>query len=139
MKIAWGTVAALLLIGSAWSAPAQAQYMPQGSYLQTCRDVGVQGDTLFAVCRTVDGRGERAIGWAHRICRGRDQNRGRRSARRLVGAAARARARGCAVSPRHAVDLGGHGVAAARSAEEWVRRHGDRLPRVWRLDRGAER
>jgi len=60
MKIACGTVAALLLIGSAWSAPAQAQYMPQGSYLQTCGDVGVQGDTLFAVCRTVDGRGQRA-------------------------------------------------------------------------------
>ena len=60
MKIACGTVAALLLIGSAWSVPAQAQYMPQGSYLQTCRDVGVQGDTLFAVCRTVDGRGQRA-------------------------------------------------------------------------------
>ena len=57
MKIAFG---ALLLAGIAWSAPAPAQGVPQGSYLQSCRDMGVQGDTLFATCRTADGRGQQA-------------------------------------------------------------------------------
>jgi hypothetical protein len=60
MKIGFGVLTALLLAGIAWSAPAQAQGMPQGSYLQSCRDIGVQGDTLVAVCRTADGRGQRS-------------------------------------------------------------------------------
>ncbi len=57
MRIAF---AALLLAGIAWSVPAPAQGVPQGSYLQSCGDIGVQGDTLFAVCRSVDGRGRPA-------------------------------------------------------------------------------
>ena len=54
MKIASGTLAAFLLVGSAWSTAAQAQRVPGGSYLQSCGNVGMAGDTLFAVCR---GRG----------------------------------------------------------------------------------
>jgi hypothetical protein len=60
MKIAFGAPAALLLASIAWSAPAEAQGVPGGSYLQSCGEVGMQGDTLFAVCRTMDGRGQRA-------------------------------------------------------------------------------
>ncbi len=60
MKIAFGALAALLLAGLAWSAPTRAQGVPGGSYLQSCAEIGVQGDTLFAVCRTVDGRGRRS-------------------------------------------------------------------------------
>jgi len=59
MKIGFATSAALLLAGIAWAAPAQAQGMPQGSYLQSCRDIGIQGDSLVAACRTVDGRTQR--------------------------------------------------------------------------------
>jgi hypothetical protein len=57
MKILLGASAALLLAAIAWSA--QAQGMPPGSYLQSCGEIGMQGDTLFAVCRTMDGRGLR--------------------------------------------------------------------------------
>ena len=56
MKIGFGATAALLLAVTAWSVPAQAQGLPQGSYLQSCQQIGIQGDTLFAVCRTMDGR-----------------------------------------------------------------------------------
>jgi hypothetical protein len=60
MKIASGALAAVLLAGIGWSAPVQAQGVPQGSYLQSCGNVGIQGDTLVAICRTVDGRDRRA-------------------------------------------------------------------------------
>jgi len=59
MKIKFGAPAALLLAGIAWSAAAQAQGLPQGSYSQSCMDIGIQGDTLVAACRTVDGRSQR--------------------------------------------------------------------------------
>ncbi len=58
MKILSGALA-LLLAGIVWSPTAQAQGVPPGSYLQTCRDIGMRGGTLYAVCRTVDGRGLR--------------------------------------------------------------------------------
>ena len=54
MKLVQSVVAGLLLAGVAW-APAQAQGVPQGSYLRSCGGVAVQGDTLTAVCRRVDG------------------------------------------------------------------------------------
>jgi len=54
MKMGSGTLAAFLLAGIAWSTAAQAQRVPGGTYLQSCGDVGMAGDTLFAVCR---GRG----------------------------------------------------------------------------------
>jgi hypothetical protein len=57
MKIGFGALGALLLAAIAWSA--QAQGLPQGSYLQSCGNVGIQGDTLVAVCLTADGRERR--------------------------------------------------------------------------------
>ena len=60
MKIASGTLTALLLAGIACATAAQAQGVPRGSYLQSCGDVGMAGDTLFAVCRRADGRDRRA-------------------------------------------------------------------------------
>jgi hypothetical protein len=59
MKIGFGATAAILLAVTAWSVPAQAQGVPRGSYLRSCQDIGVRGDTLFAVCRTVDGYSQR--------------------------------------------------------------------------------
>jgi len=59
MKIGFGATAALLLAFTALSVPVQAQGLPQGSYLQSCQQIGIQGDALFAVCRTADGRGQR--------------------------------------------------------------------------------
>jgi len=56
MKIASGVLTALLLAGIACATAAQAQGVPRGSYLRSCGDVGMDGDTLFAICRTVDGR-----------------------------------------------------------------------------------
>ncbi len=58
MKIAFGVLAASLLAGIAWSAAAQAQGVPGGTYLQSCGNVGMAGDTLFATCRARGG-GER--------------------------------------------------------------------------------
>src|SRR5216684_8794883 len=59
MKITFGAVAALLA-GITCSALAQAQGVPQGTYLQSCGNVGVRGDTLVAICRARDGRDRRA-------------------------------------------------------------------------------
>jgi hypothetical protein len=61
MKISFETLAALLLVGIAWSAPTRAQGVPQGTYVQSCRDIRIQGDALVATCRTVDGRAQRAV------------------------------------------------------------------------------
>ena len=58
MKIAFGAPAALMLALIA-GAPAQAQGVPRGSYLRSCQDIGVRGDTLFAICRTADGNSQR--------------------------------------------------------------------------------
>jgi hypothetical protein len=61
MKIASGALAALLLAGIGWSAPAQAQGVPRGSYLRSCTDVAVQGDSLVATCRRGDGSEQRTV------------------------------------------------------------------------------
>ena len=50
-----GALAAVLLGGIGWPLAAQAQGVPQGSYLQSCSNVGVRGDRLFATCLRVDG------------------------------------------------------------------------------------
>ena len=66
MKIVSGALA-LLLAGIAWSPSTQAQWVPPGSYLQTCRDIAMRGDRLYAVCRTVDGRARRTeLRWVRR-------------------------------------------------------------------------
>lgn len=38
---------------------AQAQGVPQGSYLRSCSEVSTRGDSLLAVCRTREGRERR--------------------------------------------------------------------------------
>jgi hypothetical protein len=60
MKIVMGALAAVLLTGIGWSATAEAQGIPQGSYLQSCNGARIQGDTLVARCRSVDGREQRS-------------------------------------------------------------------------------
>jgi hypothetical protein len=60
MKIAMGALAAVLLAGVGWSATAEAQGLPQGSYLRSCNGARVQGDTLVARCRTADGYEQRS-------------------------------------------------------------------------------
>jgi hypothetical protein len=55
MKIVMGALAALLLAGIGWSASAEAQGVPQGSYLRSCEGAHIEGDTLVARCRRVDG------------------------------------------------------------------------------------
>ena len=60
MKIVSGALAAVVLAGLGWSMPAQAQGLPQGSYLQSCSGARMEGDTLVARCRTRDGREERS-------------------------------------------------------------------------------
>jgi hypothetical protein len=67
MKIAMGALAAVLLTGIGWSATAEAQGLPQGSYLRSCNGARLEGDTLVARCRTVDGREQRsALASVHR-------------------------------------------------------------------------
>lgn len=59
MKSMLGALTAFLLAGAICTQPAHAQPMPQGSYLNSCRHVGMQGDRLFADCRRMDGSWER--------------------------------------------------------------------------------
>jgi len=56
MKIGTSAFAGLLIAGGCWVAAAQAQGVPQGSYLRTCTNVGMRGETLTAACRNADGR-----------------------------------------------------------------------------------
>src|SRR5439155_7984974 len=41
------------------TASAQAQGLPQGTYLRSCSGARVEGDMLVARCRTADGREQR--------------------------------------------------------------------------------
>jgi hypothetical protein len=67
MKIISGVFAAVVLAGLGWTLPAQAQGMPQGSYLNSCSRAHMEGDTLIARCRAVDGREMRsALAGVHR-------------------------------------------------------------------------
>ncbi|SRR5579859_734190 len=51
MRLSTGlSVAALALILGGTAKPAAAQQAPSGSYQQTCRNIGVQGSTLYAEC-----------------------------------------------------------------------------------------
>lgn len=70
MKIASGALAALLLAGIGWSSPAPAQGVPQGTYLRSCSNIGVQGDSLTATCRRSDGREQRTTLSGVRRCVG---------------------------------------------------------------------
>jgi hypothetical protein len=57
MRIAIAALMALMLSGLATAAHAQ----PPGSYLRSCTDIRMRGDTLLAVCRRADGRMQRSV------------------------------------------------------------------------------
>lgn len=57
MRIAFAAIAALLLAVIGLPEAASAQGLPQGSYLGSCTNVGVRGNTLVATCRRA-GPGE---------------------------------------------------------------------------------
>jgi hypothetical protein len=48
-------IAGSVMMLSVAAVPVNAQGVPNGSYLQTCRDVAVRGDGLLADCRRTDG------------------------------------------------------------------------------------
>jgi hypothetical protein len=54
-----GALAGLLLAAVCWPQLASAQNVPPGSYLRSCGEVYVRGDTLVATCRRADGNAER--------------------------------------------------------------------------------
>jgi len=54
-----GALAGLLLAAVCWPQSASAQNVPPGSYLRSCGEVYVRGDTLVATCRRADGNAER--------------------------------------------------------------------------------
>ena len=54
MRLVRGLFGAVALAGL--SCSAHAQVPPGGSYQQSCRNIQMQGATLTAVCRTMDGR-----------------------------------------------------------------------------------
>ena len=55
MKTIGTLLAGLLFAVLSWGQPALAQGLPPGSYLRTCGNVYLQGDTLIATCRRADG------------------------------------------------------------------------------------
>lgn len=59
MRAALIGLAGLALAGFVATAPAQAQGLPPGSYLQTCSDAHMEPGRLVASCRRVDGRWNR--------------------------------------------------------------------------------
>src|SRR4051794_14961310 len=70
MRIATGVLAAVLLGGVSWGAAAQTQGTPQGTYLRSCTNASVQGDSLTALCRRSDGREDRTTLSGYRRCVG---------------------------------------------------------------------
>ena len=61
MKFVLGTFAAGLLAGGMFIQLVHAQSVPQGTYLNSCRHVGMEGDRLFADCRRMDGGWQRTV------------------------------------------------------------------------------
>ena len=59
MRRGIGLLGGLLLAVLCWAEPVAAQGLPQGSYLQSCTRVSLQGDNLIAVCRRADGGEQR--------------------------------------------------------------------------------
>jgi hypothetical protein len=56
-----GAFAATAFVGLACAPLAHAQSTPQGSYLRSCANAHVEGDTLVARCRTENGREDHAV------------------------------------------------------------------------------
>ena len=70
-------VAALALILGGTAKPAAAQWgqqVPPGSYQQTCRNVGVRGDTLYADCQDANRNWQRTQLNDYNRCPGEIQN-----------------------------------------------------------------
>ncbi len=63
------TVMAVAIVAHC-SGSAQAQGTPQGSYLQTCTDVRIEGNTLSATCRGTGNREQRSSLAGFRRCVG---------------------------------------------------------------------
>ena len=61
MKSVGALLAGLLLAGLCWPQSASAQGVPRGSYLRSCGEVYLQGDTLVATCQRADGYAERTL------------------------------------------------------------------------------
>jgi hypothetical protein len=61
MKATLGALAAFLLAGAIQVQPAHAQPAPQGSYLNSCTHIGMEGDRLIADCRRMDGSWQRTV------------------------------------------------------------------------------
>jgi hypothetical protein len=59
---------AIPLLG--WGTSCYAQEVPSGSYLQTCRNIQIQGSALFAYCLDTDGRWRAAGLYEFRECTG---------------------------------------------------------------------
>jgi hypothetical protein len=75
MKAIRALLAGLLLAGLYWPQSASAQGVPPGSYLGSCGEVYLQGDTLVATCQRVDGYAERTSLPAVQSCVGDIGNR----------------------------------------------------------------
>jgi hypothetical protein len=65
-----GAGALLLIVACGWMQPAQAQGVPQGSYLGSCTNVSARRDALAATCRKTDGREQRSQINGYRRCVG---------------------------------------------------------------------
>jgi CVNH domain len=61
MRITLGALGALVLAGATYIQPAFAQPAPQGSYLNSCTHIGMEGNRLFADCRRMDGAWQRTV------------------------------------------------------------------------------
>jgi hypothetical protein len=84
-----GLLAGAAMLIAAVAAPAHAQNVPPGSYLQSCRNVQTQGDRLVADCRRTDGSWgrtaldvDRCVGGIANMdgrltCNGNDRSQGR--------------------------------------------------------------
>lgn len=53
---------------------ANAQQVPSGSYQQTCQNIGVRGDTLYASCRNVNGGWQNTELRDYNRCNGQIEN-----------------------------------------------------------------
>jgi hypothetical protein len=60
MKTIQALLAGLLLAGLCWPISASAQDVPPGTYLRSCGEVYLRGDTLVATCRGMDGSAHRS-------------------------------------------------------------------------------
>jgi len=155
MKITLGALAAVLLAAVSWSGPAQAQGLPQGSYLRSCSNIGFSGDGLVATCRSTDGREQRSVMRDFRHCVGDignnngvlqcQQANGRQAFGQIINEPGRGREPGYG-APRYG-EAPGYGYGSDRRAggEAWERCRGlqreseelrHRIDREWNpLDR----